>query len=242
MAVPEMLHRGSPPVLEVRDLVKTYDEAGKRLTVLSDIQLRVFAGETCAIVGPSGSGKTTLLGLCAGLDDASSGSVRLDGVALESLDQDARALLRGRCVGFVFQNFHLIPTLTALENVLVPLELRGEVSSGAKAEAMLRRVGLGERLQHYPSQLSGGEQQRVALARAFARPPKILFADEPTGNLDAATSVPVVETLFELNRENGTALVLVTHDTTLAARTGRIISMRAGRIVSEEPTTYADVC
>lgn len=240
MAEPEMLHRGTSPVLEVLDLVKTYDEAGRPLTVLSDIQLRVFAGETCAIVGPSGSGKTTLLGLCAGLDDASSGSVRLDGMALEDLDQDARAVLRGRCVGFVFQNFHLIPTLTALENVLVPLELRGEASGGAIAEAMLRRVGLGDRLQHYPSQLSGGEQQRVALARAFARPPKILFADEPTGNLDAATSAPVVETLFELNRENGTALVLVTHDPALAARTGRIISMRAGRIVSEERSDYAD--
>ena len=226
------------PVLEVRNLVKTYTEAGSALTVLSDIQLRVLAGETCAIVGPSGSGKTTLLGLCAGLDDATSGSVLLDGEALESLAQDARAALRGRCVGFVFQNFQLIPTLTALENVLVPLELRGEIGGAPLAEAILKRVGLGERLRHYPSQLSGGEQQRVALARAFVRPPKILFADEPTGNLDAATSAPVVEMLFALNRESGTALVLVTHDTALAARAGRIISMRAGRIVSEEHTGH----
>ncbi len=226
------------PVLEVRNLVKTYTEAGSALTVLSDIQLRVLAGETCAIVGPSGSGKTTLLGLCAGLDDATSGSVLLDGEALESLAQDARAALRGRCVGFVFQNFQLIPTLTALENVLVPLELRGEIGAAPLAEAILKRVGLGERLRHYPSQLSGGEQQRVALARAFVRPPKILFADEPTGNLDAATSAPVVEMLFALNRESGTALVLVTHDTALAARAGRIISMRAGRIVSEEHTGH----
>lgn len=226
------------PVLEVRNLVKTYTEAGSALTVLSDIQLRVLAGETCAIVGPSGSGKTTLLGLCAGLDDATSGSVLLDGEALESLAQDARAALRGRCVGFVFQNFQLIPTLTALENVLVPLELRGEIGGAPLAEAILKRVGLGERLRHYPSQLSGGEQQRVALARAFVRPPKILFADEPTGNLDAATSAPVVEMLFALNRESGTALVLVTHDPALAARAGRIISMRAGRIVSEEYTGH----
>ena len=226
------------PVLEVRNLVKTYTEAGSALTVLSDIQLRVLAGETCAIVGPSGSGKTTLLGLCAGLDDATSGSVLLDGEALESLAQDARAALRGRCVGFVFQNFQLIPTLTALENVLVPLELRGEIGGAPLAEAILKRVGLGERLRHYPSQLSGGEQQRVALARAFVRPPKILFADEPTGNLDAATSAPVVEMLFALNRESGTALVLVTHDPALAARAGRIISMRAGRIVSEEHTGH----
>jgi putative ABC transport system ATP-binding protein len=224
----------SPPVLEVRNLVKTYAEAGSALTVLSDIQLRVHAGETCAIVGPSGSGKTTLLGLCAGLDDATSGSVLLDGEALEHLSQDGRAALRGRCVGFVFQNFQLIPTLTALENVLVPLELRGDAGGRPVAEAILRRVGLGERMGHYPSQLSGGEQQRVALARAFVRPPKILFADEPTGNLDAATSAPVVETLFALNRESGTALVLVTHDPLLAAKAGRIITMRAGQIVSEE--------
>jgi putative ABC transport system ATP-binding protein len=227
-----------PPVLEVRNLVKTYTEAGSALTVLSDIQLRVLAGETCAIVGPSGSGKTTLLGLCAGLDDATSGSVLLDGQALENLAQDGRAALRGRCVGFVFQNFQLIPTLTALENVLVPVELRGDRDGRPLAEALLMRVGLGERMRHYPSQLSGGEQQRVALARAFVRPPKILFADEPTGNLDAATSAPVVEMLFALNRESGTALVLVTHDPVLAMRAGRIISMRAGRIVSEERTCH----
>lgn len=237
--VDPVMPRRDLPVLEVRDLVKTYDEAGSPLTVLSDIQLRVLAGETCAIVGPSGSGKTTLLGLCAGLDDATSGSVALDGQVLEKLDQNERALLRGRSVGFVFQNFQLIPTLTALENVLVPLELSGEPSPGSRAETILKRVGLGERLRHYPNQLSGGEQQRVALARAFVRSPRILFADEPTGNLDASTSAPVVEMLFALNRESGTALVLVTHDPVLAARTGRIISMRAGRIVSEEHTEHA---
>jgi putative ABC transport system ATP-binding protein len=224
----------SPPVLEVHNLVKTYTEVGSELTVLSDIQLRVYAGETCAIVGPSGSGKTTLLALCAGLDDATSGSVLLDGEALEGLSQDGRAALRGRCVGFVFQNFQLIPTLTALENVLVPLELQGDPGGRPVAEAILNRVGLGERLRHYPSQLSGGEQQRVALARAFVRPPKILFADEPTGNLDAVTSASVVETLFALNRESGTALVLVTHDPILAARAGRVVTMRGGRIVLEE--------
>jgi putative ABC transport system ATP-binding protein len=228
------------PVLEVSNLVKTYTDAGSALTVLEDIHFRVHAGETCAIVGPSGSGKTTLLGLCAGLDDATSGSVLLDGERLEALGQDARAALRGRSVGFVFQNFQLIPTLSALENVLVPLELQGEGGCLPRAESILRRVGLGDRMGHYPNQLSGGEQQRVALARAFVRAPKILFADEPTGNLDAATSAPVVDTLFALNRENGTALVLVTHDPALAARAGRIVSMRAGRIVSEEHAIHAD--
>lgn len=228
--------RGEVAVLEVRELCKTYSEAGNALTVLCGVDLRVLRGETCAIVGPSGSGKTTLLGLCAGLDNATSGSIRLDGEPLEGLDQNARALLRGRSVGFVFQNFQLIPTLTALENVLVPLELSGETAPRTQAEAILKRVGLGERLRHYPAKLSGGEQQRVALARAFVRPPKILFADEPTGNLDAATSAPIVDMLFELNRQSGTALVLVTHDPVLAARTGRVISMRAGRIVSDEQT------
>ena len=202
--------------------------------MLRDIQLTLQAGDTCAIIGPSGSGKTTLLGLCAGLDDASSGSVLLDGQALEALDQDARAALRNRLVGFVFQNFQLIPTLTAIENVLVPLELRGETGRDQDARAILASVGLGDRLHHYPLQLSGGEQQRVALARAFIHRPKILFADEPTGNLDAETSEPIVEMLFRLNRDAGTALVLVTHDPSLAARARRVITMRAGTIVSEE--------
>jgi putative ABC transport system ATP-binding protein len=223
-----------PPILEIRGLRKTYRSAGHELTVLRDIDLTLDAGDTCAIIGPSGSGKTTLLGLCAGLDDVTSGSVRLDGQPLEALDEDARAALRNRLVGFVFQNFQLIPTLTAFENVLVPLELRGESGRQKEAADILAQVGLAERLDHYPLQLSGGEQQRVALARAFIHRPKILFADEPTGNLDAETSEPIVEILFRLNREAGTALVLVTHDPVLAARARRVVKMRAGTIVAEE--------
>lgn len=223
-----------PPILEIRDLRKTYKSVGHELTVLRDVNLALAPGDTCAIIGPSGSGKTTLLGLCAGLDDATSGSVRLDGQPLEAMDQDARAALRNRLVGFVFQNFQLIPTLTAIENVLVPLELRGELGRQKEAADLLAQVGLGARLDHYPLQLSGGEQQRVALARAFIHRPKILFADEPTGNLDAETSGPIVDMLFRLNREAGTALVLVTHDPTLAAKARRVIKMRAGTIESEE--------
>ncbi|MEI6715417.1 MAG: ABC transporter ATP-binding protein [Verrucomicrobiota bacterium] len=222
------------PVLEVSGLSKTYTDGDRSLTVLDGVDLQVLPAETCAIVGPSGSGKTTLLGLCAGLDDATSGRVILDGHALESLSQDERAALRSRSVGFVFQNFQLIPTLTALENVLVPMELRGEFGGRPAAEALLAKVGLGKRLGHYPQQLSGGEQQRVALARAFVRPPRLLFADEPTGNLDTATSEVLVEMLFALNREYGTALILVTHDSALATRAGRIVRMSAGRIVGDE--------
>ena len=211
------------------------------MTVLDDVSLSLEAGDSLAIVGPSGSGKTTLLGLCAGLDDATAGSVELDGVLVESLDQDERAALRNRLVGFVFQSFQLIPTLTALENVLVPLELRGDSGKGIRKEAedLLTEVGLGDRLDHYPLQLSGGEQQRVALARAFIHRPKILFADEPTGNLDAGTSGPIVEMLFRLNREAGTALVLVTHDPVLAAKAQRVVTMSGGRIVSEEENVIA---
>lgn len=222
------------PILEVTGLRKTYQNGGHDLTVLKDVHLTLEAGDTCAIIGPSGSGKTTLLGLCAGLDDASAGSVKIDGHALESLDQDERAALRNRLVGFVFQNFQLIPTLTALENVLVPLELRGETGRHKDAEEILAQVGLAQRLHHYPLQLSGGEQQRVALARAFIHRPKILFADEPTGNLDAATSEPIVEMLLKLNREAGTALVLVTHDPGLAAKARRVIKMSGGAIIAEE--------
>lgn len=218
------------PILEVMDLCKSYGA----LSVLRGVSLAIPQGETCAIIGPSGSGKTTLLGLCAGLDEATSGSVRIDGTALETLDHDARAALRNRLVGFVFQNFQLIPTLTAIENVLVPLELRGETGRQAEAAALLGQLGLGDRLTHYPLQLSGGEQQRVALARAFIHKPRLLFADEPTGNLDAETSGPIVERLFALNREAGTALVLVTHDPVLAARAQRVITMRGGAMVSEE--------
>ncbi len=206
---------------------------------MKDVSLNLAEGDTLAIVGPSGSGKTTLLGLCAGLDDATSGSVELDGMAIESLDQDERAALRNRLVGFVFQSFQLIPTLTAVENVLVPLELRGESGKQAEAERLLNEVGLGDRMDHYPLQLSGGEQQRVALARAFIHRPKILFADEPTGNLDSATSEPIVEMLFRLNREAGTALVLVTHDPDLAAKARRVVTMSGGTIVSEVENEFS---
>nr|WP_078062878.1 ABC transporter ATP-binding protein [Solirubrum puertoriconensis] len=226
-------------MLKVENLTKTYRSGGRELTVLSDVSFELQAGDTFAIVGPSGSGKTTLLGLCAGLDRASRGSVWLSGIRLDELSEDERAAVRNEHVGFIFQNFQLLPTLTALENVLVPLELRG-VRGGAKtALALLERVGLGGRGHHYPAQLSGGEQQRVSLARAFANEPRILFADEPTGNLDADTSERVVELLFALNREAGTTLVLVTHDLELAARTGRVVRLRGGALVSDSLTEAA---
>jgi len=228
----------SPPapglVLEVRGLSKAYHDGDRILKILDGIDLSIAPAETCAIVGPSGCGKTTLLGLCAGLDDPTSGSVVLAGKHLSALSQNDRAAVRSEHVGFVFQNFHLLPTLTALENVQVPLELRREKDASAAAAQLLQKVGLGSRLHHYPHQLSGGEQQRVALARAFVRPPRILFADEPTGNLDPATSELLVEMLFTLNRENGTALVLVTHDRHLAGRAGRVVRMQAGKIVGDE--------
>ncbi len=223
-----------PPILEVRKLRKVHRTASHELTVLKDIDFSLREGDSCAIIGPSGSGKTTLLGLCAGLDDATSGSVLLDGQAMEQMSQDQRAALRNRLVGFVFQSFQLIPTLTAVENVLVPLELRGETGRQQEAEELLAQVGLGDRLDHYPLQLSGGEQQRVALARAFIHRPKIMFADEPTGNLDAETAGPIVEMLFRLNREAGTALVLVTHDPALAAKARRVVKMSGGTIIGEE--------
>ncbi|MBE2214559.1 MAG: ABC transporter ATP-binding protein [Opitutaceae bacterium] len=223
----------SPTILKIERLTKTYPSAAGPLTVLRDVSFSVEAGSTAAIVGPSGSGKTTLLGLCAGLDRASSGEVVLDGISLGVLDEDARARVRRDVVGFVFQNFQLMPTLTALENVMVPAELRGAGDIRPQAEALLARVGLGDRLGHYPVQLSGGEQQRVALARAFINRPKVLFADEPTGNLDADTAAVIVDLLFALNREAGTTLVLVTHDHDLAARTGRVIRLRGGALVSE---------
>lgn len=219
------------PLLHVSGLVKTYFNGQRELTVLRDVDLAVAAGDSVAIVGPSGSGKTTLLGLCAGLDDPTAGTVEWRGQPLAGLSQDQRAALRNLHMGFVFQNFQLLPTLTALENVMVPLELRGERKGHARAVEILRFVGLGERLDHYPSQLSGGEQQRVALARAFVHRPGLLLADEPTGNLDAETSGPIVDMLFDLNRDHGTALVLVTHDHALAARAGRVITMRGGEVV-----------
>ena len=231
-----------PPVLEVRRLTKTYRSGDRELTVLREVSFSLAAGATCAIVGPSGSGKTTLLGLCAGLDRASSGSVVLAGIALDGLDEDARARVRNEHTGFVFQNFQLVPTLTALENVMVPAELRAgstrRASTALAAEAtdLLRQVGLESRRGHYPTQLSGGEQQRVALARAFINRPRLLFADEPTGNLDAETSARVVELLLGLNAQAGTALVLVTHNPELAARTGRTIRLRDGAMVEADPS------
>jgi putative ABC transport system ATP-binding protein len=217
--------------LQVENLTKTYTSAGRQLTVLHEVSFALQAGDTLAIVGPSGSGKTTLLGLCAGLDRASSGSVWLQGIQLDKLSEDQRAAVRNQHVGFIFQNFQLLPTLTALENVQVPLELRGERNVAGTAQALLARVGLGERGHHYPAQLSGGEQQRVSLARAFANRPQILFADEPTGNLDPDTGDTVQQLLFDLNKEAGTTLVLVTHDLELAAKTQRVLRMKGGRVV-----------
>jgi putative ABC transport system ATP-binding protein len=217
------------PLLDLRQLTKTYRSGSHDLTVLRDVSLSVLPGETCAIVGPSGSGKTTLLGLAAGLDTATSGSVLLAGNDLGSLDEDARARVRNEHVGFVFQNFQLLPTLTALENVLVPLELRGPRPDPAHALRLLEQVGLKDRTDHYPIQLSGGEQQRVAIARAFVSQPKLLFADEPTGNLDGDTAHRVIDMLFDLNRTAGTALVLVTHDPDLARRCGQIVRLRNGQ-------------
>jgi putative ABC transport system ATP-binding protein len=221
-------------ILDIRNLSKTYQGGGHTLTVLQDINFSVEKGSTVSIVGPSGSGKTTLLGLCAGLDRSSEGSVELNHVKLDPLNEDERAQLRNRYVGFIFQNFQLLPTLTALENVMVPLELRGEKNARSRSVTLLEKVGLGDRLHHYPAQLSGGEQQRVSLARAFSNNPKILFADEPTGNLDAETSEKVVQLLFELNREAGTTLIIVTHNLELAASTQRVIKLKGGRVVSDE--------
>jgi len=219
------------PMLKTSNLTKTYPTAGgSQLTVLDDVSFELAPGDTFAIVGPSGSGKTTLLGLCAGLDRASSGSVELNGIRLDELSEDERAEVRNRHVGFVFQNFQLIPTLTALENVMVPLELRGDARAEETSRAWLEKVGLGHRLDHYPAQLSGGEQQRVCIARAFSNSPAILFADEPTGNLDADNATGIVDLIFDLNRTAGTTLVLVTHDLELARRTGRILRLKGGRV------------
>jgi putative ABC transport system ATP-binding protein len=221
-------------ILTIRNLSKTYAGAGRTLTVLDDINFSVEAGSTVSIVGPSGSGKTTLLGLCAGLDRSSSGAVELNHINLDPLSEDQRAQVRNRFVGFIFQNFQLLATLTALENVMVPLELRGEKNIRSRSVDLLNKVGLGDRLHHYPAQLSGGEQQRVSLARAFSNQPRILFADEPTGNLDAETSEKVIRLIFDLNHEAGTTLVIVTHNLELAARTNRIIKLKGGRIVGDE--------
>lgn len=221
-------------ILNIRNLSKTYQGGGRTLHVLNDINFSVEAGSTLSIVGPSGSGKTTLLGLCAGLDRASSGAVELNNIRLNELSEDERAQVRNRYVGFIFQNFQLLPTLTALENVMVPLELRGEKNIRPRSMELLDKVGLADRVHHYPMQLSGGEQQRVSLARAFSNNPRILFADEPTGNLDAETSDKVIKLLFDLNQEAGTTLIIVTHDLELAAQTKRIIRIKGGHLVGDE--------
>ena len=211
-------------------LGKTVDNGGEPLTILQDISFSVMPGETVAIVGASGSGKSTLLGLLAGLDEPSNGEVRLDGETLNALSEDQRARLRGRLLGFVFQSFQLLPSLTAVENVMLPLELAGVAKGSELARTWLERVGLAHRLQHYPKHLSGGEQQRVALARAFAPNPRLVLADEPTGNLDAATGQQIIELMFDLNARQGTTLLLVTHDEAIAARCGRILRIQSGRL------------
>lgn len=223
-------------ILDIKNLIKTFKSGGKTLTVLNDVSFSIPEGSTLSIVGPSGSGKTTLLGLCAGLDHATSGFVELNYINLGKLNEDKLAQVRNRFVGFIFQNFQLLPTLTALENVMVPLELRGEKNIKPRAMELMDKVGLADRGHHYPSQLSGGEQQRVALARAFSNQPLILFADEPTGNLDAETSEKIENLLFDLNKEAGTTLVIVTHNAELAAKTQRIIRLKGGSIVSDERT------
>lgn len=227
---------GAQPMIEARGLCRTFTSGGRPLEVLSGVDLDIGERAFVAVVGPSGSGKTTLLGLLAGLDRPTAGSVAIDGCDLGAMNEDERALFRVNRIGFVFQTFHLLPTLTALENVLVPVELAGKARKAARgiretALDLLGRVGLADRAHHYPVQLSGGERQRVALARAFANRPRVLFADEPTGNLDAETGARVVAIMEELNRDAGTTLVLVTHDTDLAARAGRVVRLAGGRVV-----------
>jgi putative ABC transport system ATP-binding protein len=223
----------NPIVLQTESLTKSFTVGGRTLTVLDGVNLSVSRGEACAIFGPSGSGKTTLLSLCAGLDRPTAGTVRLDGASLPDLSEDERARLRRTHIGFVFQNFGLLPTLTALENVMVPAELTGQDGAEADARELLRRVGLEARADHYPVQLSGGEQQRVAIARAFINRPRLLFADEPTGNLDPDTAEPICQLLFDLNRSAQTTLLLITHDEELARRCRRRIRLRAGRVVED---------
>ncbi len=228
-------------ILKVSNLGKTYLSGSRSLTVLDDVSFVINEGDTFSIVGPSGSGKTTLLGLCAGLDRASTGFVELNGVRLDGLNEDQRAKVRNQFVGFIFQNFQLIPTLTAIENVMVPLELRGEKNIRKQALELLDRVGLADRQDHYPTQLSGGEQQRISIARAFSNKPKILFADEPTGNLDEETSTKIEQLLFEINREQKTTLVVVTHDMDLARKTQRILRLKGGKLVADEVQNTTNV-
>ncbi len=226
-----------PEILKLEKVTKKFPVAEqKMLTILDEISFAVAGGEGISIIGPSGSGKTTLLGLCAGLDLPTSGSIVFNGIDLTRLNEDDRAYVRNQHTGFVFQNFQLLPTLTAQENVMIPLELRGEKNVAPAAKDLLDRVGLGERLSHYPSQLSGGEQQRVAMARAFIGAPKILFADEPTGNLDEETASGITQLLFEINKEMGTTLVMVTHNIALASQTGRILKLQRGKLVEDTLT------
>jgi putative ABC transport system ATP-binding protein len=223
-------------ILNVQHLTKSYVSGNDTLTVLDNITFSVMEGEIFSIVGPSGSGKTTLLGLCAGLDNASSGSISINGSDLNKLNEEEKAKLRNKNIGFIFQNFQLLPSLTALENVMVPIELKKEKGAKARAMDLLNRVGLAQRKDHYPVQLSGGEQQRISLARAFSNRPAILFADEPTGNLDGETGEKMIELIFSLNKEMGTTLALVTHDMELAARTQRILSIKNGKLVADQLT------
>jgi putative ABC transport system ATP-binding protein len=222
-------------ILEINNVSKVYQSGDRLLKVLEDINFKIDQGETVSIVGPSGSGKTTLLGLCAGLDYPTTGDIYLTGRLLNNLGENERAAIRNQKIGFVFQDFQLIPTLTALENVAVPLELRGDKQAISVALALLERVGLSDRSHHYPSQLSGGEQQRICIARAFCNSPSILFADEPTGNLDDETGSQIEELLFSLNSEEGTTLVIVTHNMDLAQKTGRTVRLKGGHVVSDLP-------
>jgi len=221
-------------ILEVNELAKSFITGDRLLTVLDDISFSINQGDTISVVGPSGCGKTTLLGLCAGLDLPTRGTVSLAGIKLNALTEDDRAFVRNKYVGFIFQNFQLLPTITAIENIMIPLELRGEKGLESKAKDILGRVGLGDRIDHYPLQLSGGEQERVAIARAFFSNPKIMFADEPTGNLDEETADTVKKLLFEINREEGTTLVLVTHNTELAENTDRILQLKGGKLIADK--------
>ena len=223
----------SNSILSVEHLSKVFKSGEHIVSVLSDVSFAIEEGSTCAIVGPSGSGKTTLIAICAGLERPSEGSVALDGTALHSANEEALARLRNQSVGFIFQNFQLLPSLTALENVMVPAEIRGENHARSRAGDLLKQVGLDGRLDHYPVQLSGGEQQRVAIARAFMNQPKILFADEPTGNLDAETAKDIIKLIFDLNATRGTTLLLVTHDRELSQHATRTIRLRGGKLVSD---------
>jgi putative ABC transport system ATP-binding protein len=229
----------SDVVLQCEHLTKTYQSGERPLTVLDDVSFSAVQGTSLAIIGPSGSGKTTLLGLCAGLDIPTSGVLSLMGFKLNAMNEDDRAYVRNQFVGFVFQNFQLLPTLTALENVMVPLELRGEKNISTKAKDLLARVGLEDRFHHFPTQLSGGEQQRVALARAFITSPRILFADEPTGNLDEENAHQITDLIFAMNRQEKTTLILVTHNLELAEKTERILQMKGGKLVNERVTGLA---